>query len=102
MIAPARKEVHHLEYDPVTQFKFHFFWTWTWFIILIIIPFVPTLYAHSLSALIIQEVSMWANFVSHFTAMSASLAAIFADGRQSEVKGLALIKKNANSKNKAR
>lgn len=67
--------IHDLEYDPRTQYKFHQRLTWLWFITMIILPFGPTLWAHSISALIIQEISLWANFATHFGAMSAAIAA---------------------------
>lgn len=70
-----RRDIHRLEYDPVTQYKFHFTSTWVWLLTMLLIPFIPVLYGHSLSALVIQEVSLWANTATHFGAMSAALAA---------------------------
>jgi len=69
------KDVQHLEHDPHSQYRFNRFWALMWGIGIIVIPFFPTLYAHTLSALIIQEISLWANFATHFGAMSAALAA---------------------------
>lgn len=70
-----RRDVHQLEYDPQTQYRFHFTLTWMWFITMIALPFVPELWGHNMPALIIQEISLWANFATHFGAMSAALAA---------------------------
>lgn len=69
------RNVHSLEYDPAVQYRFHFAAAWLWFAAMIAIPFVPTLYGHQVAALVIQEVSFWANFATHFGAMSAALAA---------------------------
>lgn len=69
------KDVHNLEYDASSQYRFHLFWAWLWFLVLVAIPFFPSAWGHSLSALIIEEVSLWANFATHFGAMSAALAA---------------------------
>lgn len=66
--AMLTSRIHRLEYDPVTQFKFNFFFTWLWFLSMIALPFFPSLYSHALYAPIIQELSIWALFISHFTA----------------------------------
>lgn len=80
-------DVHNLEYDAATQYKFHFFWAWFWFLVLIAIPFIPQAWGHSTSALIIQEVSLWANFATHFGAMSAALAARQQENKLIKVEG---------------
>lgn len=69
------KDVNLLEHDARSQYKFNRFWAMIWSITMLAIPFIPTLYGHTISALIIQEVSLWANFATHFGAMSAALAA---------------------------
>jgi len=69
------KDIHTLEYDAGSQYKFHLFWAWLWFMAIVAIPFIPKAWGHSIPALIIQEVSLWANFATHFGAMSAALAA---------------------------
>lgn len=69
------KDVSKLEHDAQAQYKFNRFWAILWFCSLVGIPFVPSLYAHTISALIIQEISLWANFATHFGAMSSALAA---------------------------
>lgn len=70
-----RRDIHRLEYDPAAQYRFHFVLTWTWFLTMIGLPFLPSLWGHNLPALIIQEISLWANFATHFGGMSAALAA---------------------------
>jgi hypothetical protein len=84
--------IHRLEYDPVTQFKFNFFFTWLWCLAMIALPFFPKLYNHSLAALIIQELSIWALFISHFTAVGSAIAGIFAANRETEVPSLKAYK----------
>lgn len=84
--------VHRLEYDPVTQFKFHFFFTWFWFLTLCSVPWISKLYGRNLGVLIIEEVSLWANFVSHMTALGSAIAGIFASGREREIPGVAAMK----------
>ncbi len=81
--------LHKLEYDPVTQFKFHFLFTWLWFVSMIAVTFVvPHKTSSELVALAILEVSLWANFVSHMTALGSAIAGIFASHRQAEIPGL--------------
>lgn len=69
------KDMRLLEHDAQTQYRFNRFWAILWGFTILIIPFIPAAYAHSVSALIIQEISLWANFATHFGAMSAALAA---------------------------
>jgi hypothetical protein len=83
-----RRDIHALEYDPAAQYKFHFFWTWVWFLAMIALPFFPTLWGYSVPALIIQEISLWANFATHFGAMSAALAAKHTKPDNQELKRL--------------
>jgi hypothetical protein len=84
--------VHKLEYDPVTQFKFNFFFTWLWFLAMIALPFFPKLYDGKLAPLVIQELSIWALFISHFTAVGSAIAGIFAANRETEVPSLKAYK----------
>ena len=79
------KDINRLEHDAVAQYKFNRFWAAIWFCTLITIPFVPTLYAHSVSVLIVQEVSLWANFATHFGAMSGALAAMNTSKRVNDI-----------------
>jgi hypothetical protein len=84
--------VHKLEYDPVTQFKFNFSFTWLWALCIVALPFFPVLYQHNLASLIIQELSIWALFISHFTAVGSAIAGIFAANREDEVPSLRAYK----------
>ena len=67
-------DIHNLEYDAKTQYKFHRTWAILWFITMLIVPFFSSLRA-SIAALLILEASLWANFATHFGGMSAALAA---------------------------
>jgi hypothetical protein len=70
-----RRDIHQLEYDPATQYRFHFALTWFWFLTMVGLPFVPKLWGNTLPALVVQEISLWANFATHFGSMSSALAA---------------------------
>ena len=70
------KDVNLLEHDPGSQYKFNRFWAFVWFSCIIAVPFMPRLYGHNIGTLIIIEVSLWANFASHFGNMSSALAAM--------------------------
>lgn len=70
------KDVQHLEHDPHSQYRFNRFWAIVWF--LAIIGALIALWPHNrtqMVPLLILEVSLWANFATHFGAMSAALAA---------------------------
>lgn len=69
------KDVRLLEHDASHQYRFNRFFAIVWGIAMIVIPFDATLYGHNISALIIQEISLWANFATHFSGMSSALAA---------------------------
>jgi hypothetical protein len=69
-----RRDIHNLEYDPSTQYRFHFVSAWFWFACMVGVPFAPVL-RHPILSLLIMEASLWANFATHFGAMSAALAA---------------------------
>jgi hypothetical protein len=69
------REVKSLEYDPHAQYRFHQTFTVIWIIAMIGLPFCGVLYAHNISSLIIQEISLYANFTTDFGAMSSALAA---------------------------
>jgi hypothetical protein len=68
------KDVELLEHDAATQYKFNRFWAMFWFTTMVCVPLVPTL-RHPFLSLLIMEASLWANFATHFGAMSAALAA---------------------------
>lgn len=70
------RDIKKLEYDATSQYRFHFTLAWFWFIAMPVttIAFWP----HTLVAtiqLLIFEVSLWANFATHFGAMSSAIAA---------------------------
>jgi hypothetical protein len=70
------RDIQLLEHDADSQYKFNRFWAIVWFMSMVglVIPLWP----HSLSGfvqLLILEVSLWANFATHFGAMSSALAA---------------------------
>lgn len=71
------RDIRHLEHDATSQYRFNRFWATIWGISMaaVVVPLWP----HSLNAfvqLLILEVSLWANFATHFGAMSAALAAM--------------------------
>jgi hypothetical protein len=70
------KDIDKLEHDPVSQYKFNRNAALIWLVTMIGVPFVGNLYDHNISALIITEVSLWANLATHFGAMSGALAAM--------------------------
>lgn len=69
---------HRMETDPHLQLKFHGFFTAFWGLAMIVIVFVRVLWGNY-PALVIEEVSLWANAATHFGAMSAAIAAIRSD-----------------------
>jgi hypothetical protein len=69
------RDVDLLEHDAASQYTFNkrlavFFFIW-----MVIIPFVPSFYQHSVGTLIIEELSLWALVATHFSGMSGALAA---------------------------
>lgn len=70
------KDISLLEHDAQSQYKFNRTWAIVWGITMVILPFFPSLYGSAVSALLIQEISLWANFATHFGAMSSALAAV--------------------------
>lgn len=69
-----KRDIHRLEYDPQTQYKFHFISAWFWFLFMLFVPAIPA-FRHDSLSLLIMEASLWANFATHFGAMSSALAA---------------------------
>lgn len=70
----VRRDIHNMEYDAGTQYRFHRFWAIFWFLTMLAVPCFPSLVAN-LPALLILEASLWANTATHFGGMSAALAA---------------------------
>lgn len=67
--------IHGFESDPFVQFKFHSVMACIWLIGILTIPFIPALYGHGIAALIIEEISLYANFATEYGSMSAAIAA---------------------------
>ena len=80
-LTPGLYIAHKLSVDPLWQFKFNAFFSVLWLISMVIIPFIPFLWGNSVAALIIVEVSLWANFASHFGALGANLSSIISDNQ---------------------
>lgn len=102
LLGPLHYKVESLEFDPVTQYKFNFFWTWFWFLGMFAIPFWPWLYGHQVQALVIQELSIWALFISHYTNLPASEGATLSAGRINEIKGYGIFLRNKNARDLAK
>src|SRR5690349_16193966 len=69
-----QRDIHKLEYDPQTQYRFHLSATWFWMFCILSTPFVAA-FRDNLLGMLIMEVSLWANAATHFGAMSSALAA---------------------------
>lgn len=67
------KNIHSLEYDPRVQYRFHQFFMYVWLAGMIIVWASGAF--SDLSARLIMEVSVYANFATDFGSMSAALAA---------------------------
>ncbi len=74
--------IDQFENDARTQVKFHIFMAWVWFACMVLIPFVPVLWGWTLPALIIQEVSLYANWSTEIGALTAAQASLKADRGQ--------------------
>lgn len=68
--------IHSFESNPKTQLKFHTIMAVVWLGAMTVIPFVPVLYGHGIAPLIIEEISLYANFATEYGAVSAAIAAI--------------------------
>lgn len=67
--------MHKIGNDPRWQFHIHGVFTTLWVASMLVAPFLPAFRGgHNLSALLIMEVSLWANAATHFGAMSAAIA----------------------------
>lgn len=62
--------VGNLEYDPHTQFKFHLVMSWVWLACMFIVP----IFTKNAFEVFILELSLYSNFASDFTGVSASLS----------------------------
>lgn len=78
--------IHDLEVDPISQYRFNLFFTWVWFIAMPVVGFiVPHNDNREVVALCILEISLWANFISHFTGVASSIPAIIEMHREDEM-----------------
>ena len=68
------RDIGNLEHSAVTQYKFNRFWSAIWFVSLVSIPFIPKLYDYNIGTMLVLEVSLWANFATHFSGMSSAIA----------------------------
>jgi hypothetical protein len=74
--APHRYHIVILK-DPGKQYRFNVGMCWAWGLSMLGILFVPTFRGEAnLPALLIMEVSLWANFATHFGALSGCVAAM--------------------------
>lgn len=63
--------------DPRAQLRFHTACCWLWCFTMVAVPFLPTFRGSAnLAALLIMEVSLWANLATHLGAVSGAIAAI--------------------------
>ena len=63
--------------NPKHQLAFHTFMSGFWLIMMIIIPFIHTFQGSSnLAALLIMEVSLYANFATEFGSIAATQASV--------------------------
>lgn len=67
-------EVHKLEYNATTQYNFHRIGAFFWLFCMVLVPFDGS-FRSSVTALLIMEASLYANFTTDFGAMSAAMAA---------------------------
>lgn len=76
------RDVNKLEHDPVAQYRFNRFCAIFWGIQIFLLPvtvfFWPSLWLR-IEFFYVTEASLWANFATHFGAMSAALAAMNSD-----------------------
>lgn len=77
------RNVEQLEHNPRAQYSFNRLFAIFWFLFAVAIFCVPSLYAHSVANLIIEEATIWGCFATHFGAMSSALAAIGTRKQQS-------------------
>lgn len=70
-----KKFIRNFESNPYTQFRFHTVMACIWLLSMMAIPFFPSLYGHGIAPLIIEEISLYANFATEYGSMSAAIAA---------------------------
>ena len=81
-----KRDLHNLEYDPATQYRFNAFWAWVWLAQMPLVLVMIVAWPHAwkqISFFYLTEASLWANFANHFGAMSSALAAKHASAEPS-------------------
>jgi hypothetical protein len=79
ILRPGVYFTHKMAVDPKWQFVFNALFTTFWLIAMIFVLFLPTFHGSANTpALLIMEVSLWANFISHYGALGGNVAAIIA------------------------
>jgi hypothetical protein len=81
------KDVDKLEHDAQSQYRFNRFWAIFWFGQMFLLPLLvwvaPKIWM-GIEFFYITEASLWANFATHFGAMSGALAAMNTTERLSD------------------
>lgn len=80
-------ELHKLEYDPRTQYKFNLWCAWIWLVQMPLVAIVLIMFNKfwvQISIFYVAEASVWALVATHFGAMSSSLAAFKDDQANSQ------------------
>lgn len=76
------RDLKSLEHDPVAQYKFNRWCAIFWFLQMVLVPVMIFYYPGmwlKIEFFYLTEASLWANFATHFGAMSAALAAMQTD-----------------------
>ena len=83
--------------NPLYQLRLHWSGVIVWLIVMVYVPFMGA-FQHNVPALLIMEVSLYANLVTHFGAISGAEAAIQTLDHEEDVQGhLHRIEKKVNS-----
>lgn len=72
------KDVNRLEHDPGAQYRFNRFWAIFWALQMPLVILLDLQFPHFwilISVMYFTQASLWANFATHFGAMSSALAA---------------------------
>jgi hypothetical protein len=72
------KVLNDFENDARTQVRFHLIMAWFWLGGMVATLFIPTFHGQ-MAALLIMEVSLYANFSTEFGALAAAQASLKAD-----------------------
>lgn len=74
------KFISKLESDAKTQARYHLIMSYAWLLSMIVTPFMSAFHGQ-IAALLIMEVSLYANFATEFGALAAAQASLKADGQ---------------------